>query len=167
MKKIVLALALFAVAVSPALAGNLTVSGRAGLFSPNGGSSSMMYGLGANYALNDNLSVRGAIETTSYDVGGVSTSFTPVTLDLIYSQTMVGMITPYAGAGLSYNTTTAGGVSKQTSGGQAEAGIKFELGGFMAGVEYRYMLTDLSNSNSGASTYNAYMTGGFSQSFNL
>jgi len=167
MKKVLLAMVLSAVVIVPAFAGNLTVSGRAGFFTPIGGGSSVMYGLSASYAITENLSARGALETTTYDVGGTSTSFTPVTLDLIYSQTIGGLLHPYAGAGVSYNTTTANGSSKQTAGGQAEAGVRFEFNGFSAGLEYRYMLTDLNNANSGVTTSSGYMTGAFSQSFNI
>ncbi len=153
--------------VVPALAGNLTVSGRAGLFTPMGGGTSMMYGLSAAYAITDNLSARAAVDTTSYTSGGNTVTFTPVSLDLIYSQTIAGMLHPYAGAGVSYNTTTLGGSSTQTTGGQMEAGIRYDFGGFSAGLEYRYMLTDLNNPDSGATVSSGYMTGAFTQSFNL
>jgi len=167
MKKILIALIVIGFAVVPSFAGNLNVSGRAGLYTPSGGSASMMYGLGADYSLNQSLSVRAAVETTSYTANNVSTTFTPVTVDLIYSQTIAETLHPYVGLGVSYNTTNVGGVSTSTSGAQGEAGIKFELGGFSAGVEFRYLLADLKNSNSGSTTYNAYATGAFSQSFNL
>lgn len=167
MKKVLLVSILSVMVMVPAFAGNINVSGRAGYFTPMGGSSSMMYGLSASYAITENLSARGAVETTTYDVGGASRTFTPVSLDLIYSQTISGMLHPYVGAGVSYNTTTGGGSTTQTSGGQAEAGIRFEFNGFSAGLEYRYMLRDLSNANSGSSTSSGYMTGAFSQSFNL
>ena len=113
--------------------------------------------------LDSSLSVRAAVDTTTYDVGGTQTTFTPATLDLIYSQTYAGTIHPYLGAGVSYNSTTAAGSTKSTTGAQLEAGIKFELGGFSAGVEYRYLLADLSNGNSGSSTINGYATGAFTQ----
>ena len=167
MKKLVISLLIGFILVAPCLAGNLNISGRAGMYTPSGGSASLMYGLGADYALNQNLSVRAAVENTTYTVNNVSTSFTPVTLDLIYSQTVAETLHPYLGAGVSYNTYNTGGVSSSTGGAQAEAGIRFELGGFSAGVEFRYMLADFNNGNSGSTTYNAYATGAFSQSLNI
>jgi hypothetical protein len=148
-----------------AFAGIINVSGRAGLYSAPGASgTSLMYGLSADYPITENLSVRGAIETTSYTVGGVSKTFTPVTADLIYHQTIGGLFHPYLGAGLSYNTITAGGASTVTSGAQSEAGVTFELGGFVAGVELRYFWPDLANTGVNSSSYNTYATGTFSQS---
>jgi len=76
------------------------------------------------------------------------------------------MITPYVGAGLSYNSTTALGNTTSTTGYQAETGVKLGFGGFSAGVEYRYMVPDSSKSYNTSST-NAYMTGSFSQSFSF
>jgi len=153
--------------VSASFAGTLNVSGRAGLYNPGTGSTSMMYGIGADYQITSNLSARAAVETTTYNnSNGVSTTYMPVTADLIYGQTFLGMITPYAGAGLSYNTTSAAGVSNSTTGYQAETGVKFAFGGFNAGFEYRYMVPDSSKSYNTSST-NAYMTGSFSQSFNI
>jgi outer membrane protein W len=168
MKKFAVLLVLFLVA-APATAGTLTVSGRAGLDSPPAvnASPSVMYGLGAEYGITSSLSVRAAVETTTYSVAGIQTTLTPVTADLIYRQTLLGMITPYVGAGLGYYTTTVGSNTNSTMGVQAETGIKFAVGGFDAGAEVRYMLPDTKNSNSGSMTYNAYMTGSFLQSFNI
>lgn len=150
----------------PCFAGTINVSGRAGLYNNGSGSTSMMYGVGADYQITSNLSARAAVETTSYISNGVNVTYMPVTADLIYGQTFLGMITPYAGAGLSYNTTTAGGNSTSTTGYQAETGVKVGIGGFSAGVEYRYMVPDSSKSYNTSST-NAYMTGSFSQSFSF
>ena len=168
MKK--LAIVLFAVCliVAPVLAGTINLSGRAGMYNGSGaGSASLMYGVSADYAITPNLSVRGMVETTTYKVGASDVSYTPVSVDLIYSQTVAGLLHPYAGAGVSYNTTTVGGASTQTSGGQGEAGIKFELNGFSAGVEYRVMVPDLNHTNITASSYNAYATGSVSQSISF
>jgi len=148
-----------------AFAGIINLSGRAGLYSaPGGAGTSMMYGLSADYPVNENLSVRGAIETTTYTVNNVSTTYTPVSADLIYHQTVAGYFHPYVGAGLSYNTTTVGGSSNVTSGAQTEAGVTFAVGGFVAGVELRYIWPDLKNTGINSSSYNAYATGAFTQS---
>jgi opacity protein-like surface antigen len=169
MRKIVgVILGLLIIVSAPVFAATINVSGRAGLYnSPGGASTSMMYGLAADYSLNPDLSVRGAVETTSYIINNVQTTYTPVSLDLIYSQTVSGMFHPYVGAGVSYNTANTGGVVATSSGAQAEAGIRFDLEGFSAGIEYRYMIPDLSRSNSSSLSYNAYATGAFTQSFNL
>jgi hypothetical protein len=166
--KFVLAVGLIVISLTPGFAANLNISGRAGLYNtPGGGGTSMMYGVSADYGLNQNLSVRGAVETTSYTINNIQTTYTPVSLDLIYSETISGMFHPYVGAGLSYNTITTGGVANTSSGAQAEFGVRFDLEGFSAGLEYRYIVTDLSHSNINSMSYNAYATGAFSQSFNL
>lgn len=166
MRRTLLCLALFLVLVcSPSFAGMLNVSANAGMFSASGSDSpSVIYGLSADMSVFQNLSVRGMVQTTTYTSGGQQTTLMPISLDLLYSQSIAGMFHPYAGAGLSYNSSNTAGVSTQTTGGQAEAGFKFELAGFSAGVEYRYMILDFSHSNNSASTYNFYMSGGFSQS---
>lgn len=154
--------------VGVSFAGTIDISGRAGLFTaPGATGTSAMYGLAASAKLTDNLSLRGAVETTSYTVSGVSTTYTPVTVDLIYSQTVGGLLHPYAGAGVSYNSTTVGGATTSSAGAQAEAGLRFDFNGFSAGVEYRYLIPDLNHTNVNASSYNAYATGGFSQSLSF
>lgn len=168
MKKcLMIAVSLTLLSVS-CFAGTINLSGRAGLYTaPGATGTSAMYGVAADYGITPNLSVRGAVETTTYTVGGNTTTYTPVSVDLIYSQTIGGNLHPYAGAGVSYNTTTVGGSSTQTSGAQAEAGIRFDLGGFSAGIEYRYMWPDLSHTNINSSSYNAYATGSVSQSISF
>lgn len=167
MKKIFVSLLCLLVMAASCFAGTLNVSGRAGMYNPGSGiSSSMMYGVAADYGITQNLSIRGAVDTTSYTTGGNTVTYMPVTVDLIYSQTIGGMLTPYAGAGLGYNSMTVAGTSTSTTGYQAEAGLRFALGGFNAGVEYRYIVPDASKSTSTSST-NAFMEGGFSQSFNI
>lgn len=152
----------------PCFAGTIDFSGRAGVYTaPGSVGTSMMYGVAASYGITPNLSVRGAVETTTYTANNLQTTFTPVTVDLIYSQKVAEYLHPYAGAGVSYNTTTVGGSSKQTSGAQAEAGIAFHFSGFSAGIEYRYMWPDLQNTNITSSSYNAYATGSFSQSISF
>lgn len=153
----------------PSFAGTLTISGRAGMYSPPGvgQSVSLMYGMGAEYTITSFLSARAAVETTTYNVDGRQTTLTPVTADLIYRQTLGGMLTPYVGAGVGYYTATVGPLTSSTMGVQAETGFKFTLGGFDAGVEARYMLPDTKTAATGSMSYNAYMTGSFLQSFNI
>jgi len=167
MKKFALVLSLVCLTVAPVLAGTVNVSGRAGMYNPGSGSSaSMMYGVAADYGLTPNLSIRGALDTTTYTVGGSSVTYMPATVDLIYSQTIGGVLTPYAGAGLGYNSVTVGGTTASTTGYQAEVGVKASLGGMSAGLEYRYIIPDASKSASTSSS-NAFIEGGFSQSFNI
>jgi hypothetical protein len=167
MKKYVVAVIIVLLAVGTSLAGVVDISGRAGVYSAPGTSGySAMYGLAANVRLTDNWSIRGSADTTSYMVGASSVTYTPVRLDVIYSQTVAGFFHPYAGAGVSYNTTTVTGLPSTTStGAQAEAGVSLNLGGLSVGVEYCYLVPDLNHTEVNASSLNAYMTAGFSQSF--
>jgi len=167
MKKIICWLVCSLLLVTAGWAGTINVSARAGMYNPgSGASASMMYGVAANYDINQNLAVRGAVDTTSYNTPAGTVSYMPVTVDLIYSQTMGGVLTPYAGAGLGYHSMTGGGTTTSTTGYQGEVGVRFALGGLNAGVEYRYIVPDASKSTS-ASSSNAYIEGGFSQSFNI
>jgi len=168
MKKMLIAVSLILFTV-PVWAANINISGRAGVYTPTqaGASPTMMYGVAADYAINQNLSVRGALETTTYTVNNVQYAFTPVTLDLIYSQNLGGNLHPYAGAGVSYNSTTSGGSATQTAGAQTEIGISYNLGGFSAGFELRYLIPDLNHTNTGSTSYNGYATGSFSQSLSF
>ncbi len=168
MKKTICLLVCFLVSATAVFAATINVSGRAGMYGiPGSSSTSLMYGLSADYPINENLSVRGALETTTYNTAAGSTTFTPVSVDLIYSQTIQGMLRPYAGAGVSYNTWNIAGTSSTATGAQAEAGIRFDLGGFSAGIEYRYLMPDLKDASKNSSTASAYATGAFSQSFNI
>jgi len=90
----------------------------------------------------------------------------PATVDLIFSQTFNGVVTPYAGAGLGYHSVTRGGTTASTTGYQAEIGGRMAIGGMTAGIEYRYVVPDASKSTS-TSNSTAYVEGGFSQSFNI
>ena len=169
MKKILLLAVFTILLVLPSFAGTIDISGRAGIFTPTqaGASPSLMYGVGAECSITPNLSARAAVETTTYSANNVQYTYTPITLDLIYHQTFAGILIPYFGAGVSYNSRSVGGVSSQTTGVQAEAGLKFVLGGFSSGAEIRYMVPDINNMNSGSTTYNGYATGSFAQSFHF
>ena len=168
MKKFAVALLLVCLAVAPVFAGAINLSARAGMYNGSGAdSASMMYGASADYAINPNLSIRGMVETTTYKVGANDITYMPVSVDLIYNQAIGGLLHPYVGAGVSYNTTTIGSASTQTSGGQGEAGVKFELNGFSAGVEYRVMVPDMNHTNINTSSYNAYATGSVNQSISF
>ena len=154
---------------APSFAGQLDLIGRAGIYTPTiaGASPSIMYGVGAEYGINDNLAVRAAADTTSYSDGTNNYTLTPITVDLIYRQTMMGMFTPYVGAGLGYYASSVNGATSSTTGVQTEVGINFALGGFNAGFEIRDMLPDTGNAASGAFTTNGYATGQFGSSFNI
>lgn len=166
MKKSFMVALVLGLMVSASFAGTVNVSGRAGMFSNGSGSSSLMYGVSADYGITENVSLRGAVDTTTYDSGGTSYTYMPISVDVIYHQTFGGMITPYAGAGLSYNSVTAAGTTHSTTGYQGEVGVRVGLGGMTAGVEYRVIFPDASKSTSYTSS-SAYIQGGFSQSFNI
>lgn len=168
MKRIVFASGIFCLLAAICWAGNINLSGRASVYSaPGADSTSMMYGLSADYQVNPNLSIRAAVETTTYTVNNVQTTFVPISVDLIYHQTISNYLRPYAGAGVSYNTITTGNQTTQTSGGQAEIGIRFDLGGFSAGVEYRYLFPDLKDTSKYSTSSTAYASGYFSQSISF
>ena len=168
MRNITVLILLLFMASAACFAGTLDIEARAGAFTgSDADSTSMMYGVAADYDLTRNISLRGAVETTSYTVGGQQVTYMPVTVDIIYGQEILPGVRPYAGIGLSYNSKTMGGVTNQTTGAQTEVGIKYTLRGFSAGIEYRYMIPDLENSTVVNSTYNAYATGRVSQSIDL
>lgn len=165
MKKSIFVAMFLCFLVVASFAGTVNVSGRAGMFN-NGSSTSMMYGVSADYGITPNVTLRGAVDTTTYDSGGTSVTYMPVSVDVIYHQTFGGIFTPYAGAGLSYNSMTAAGTTHSTTGYQGEVGVSVGVGGMTAGVEYRVIFPDASKSTSYTSS-NAYIQGGFSQSFNI
>lgn len=169
MKKTVVLLALVIVLISPAFAGKVDISGRAGIYSPSvlNASPSLMYGVGADIQIIAGLYARAAVETTTYAVNNIQTTVTPITADIIYRQSIGGIINPYIGAGLGYYISTTGPATTQTMGYQGEAGVTVSLGGFNAGLEFRYMVPDSSKPNSSSSSYNAYASGAFSQSFSF
>lgn len=105
MKKWFLIPLLLYVLSAAAFAGTLNISGRAGIYNPgNGIASSAIYGIGADYGITSNILIRGAVETTSYTVAGNTVSYTPITADLIYRYPIFDILTPYVGAGLSYDS---------------------------------------------------------------
>lgn len=169
MLKILSVLVVLGLLTVPSFAGQLDLMGRAGIYtSPIAGTSpSIMYGVGAEYGINDNLAVRAAADTTSFSDGTSNYTLTPVTIDLIYRQTIQGMLTPYVGAGIGYYANTKDGNTTSTTGLQTEVGINFALGGFNAGFELRYILPDTGNAGTGAFTTNGYATGQFGSSFNI
>lgn len=167
MKKCLLVALVLGFLAGSVLANTINVSGRAGMFNPGSGvSSSMMYGVAAEYTLVPNVSLRGAVDTTTYNDALGSVTYMPATVDLIFSQTFAGVVTPYAGAGLGYHSVTRGGSTSSTTGYQAEIGGRMSVGGLTAGIEYRYIVPDATKSTS-TSNSTAYVQGGFSQSFNI
>lgn len=162
MKKIIFVLMFTALIASAASAG-VTFSGRAGLYTvPGGGTSSIMYGLAAYYPLTDSLTLRGAASTTTYTIGSVSTTYSPVTIDLIYSRSIAPGLLAYVGGGASYNMINSGGVSSNTIGAQAETGLRLSFAGLDAGVEYGYLVPNFNSSSQGSSLFAAYISSGFS-----
>ena len=167
MKKLLLVMAGLMLIAVPCLAADLDLSANAGIYTAPGGiGTSTMYGVGLTQPITENLSVRLMIETTTYSVAGQSTTYMPISLDVIYGQTLPGGIRPYAGAGLSYNSVS-GGVNTQTTGAQALAGVRYSFAGLTAGVEYRYMLPDLNNTGTTASAFNGYATGSIFRSISF
>ena len=165
MKKWFLIPLLLYVLSAAAFAGTLNISGRAGIYNPgNGIASSAIYGIGADYGITSNILIRGAVETTSYTVAGNTVSYTPITADLIYRYPIFDILTPYVGAGLSYNSFS-GTTSFTTTGYQGIAGIGLNIGGLHAGVEYCYIVPDSGHSDRNTSSTNGYIEGRFGQSF--
>jgi outer membrane protein W len=168
MKNLLSALILTLLLAPYAIAGNIDFSANAGLYTAPGGiGSSTMYGVSATQPLTDHLSVRAMLQTTTYTVAGQSTTYTPISIDAIYSQPLPGGITPYAGAGLSYNSVSSGGSSSQSTGAQAEVGLNYRFGAVTAGLEYRFMLPDLNNTSLNSSTFNGSVSGAVSQSISF
>jgi opacity protein-like surface antigen len=169
MLKKVLLVGFCLLAVVPCFALDVQMSANAGLYTaPGGVGSSTMYGLSATQPLTENVSVRGMFQTTTYSVGSASTTFMPISLDVIYGQSLPGGIRPYAGAGLSYNSTSvSGGSTTQTAGAQALAGLSYNFGPMSAGLEYRYMIPNLNSTGAGSSTFTANISGSMNQSFHF
>lgn len=160
--KKILVIVLAVLIATPCLAeGGLTFSGRAGYFTPFGTSTpSPMFGLAAYYDINENLKVRGAVETTTYTLNNQQTTFIPASLDLIYGQWWGDYLYPYASAGLSYNSTSInGGQTSQTVGGQVGVGIDWYFGPFSAGIEYRYFVPNWAKLDQASLSYNAHALG--------
>ena len=165
MKKLLFILALSAIIAGSSFAGILNLSGRAGTYTiPGGLGTSMMYGLSAIQNITDNLSVRAALDTTSYTAGASTVTYMPITVDIIYGQYVTPFLRPYAGIGASYNSINNNGASTQTTGGQAEVGFNFDLGLLSAGAEYRYLIADLNHTDRGASNVTAFVSGALTQS---
>jgi outer membrane protein W len=168
MKKLIVCSLVVLFGAFASLAVDVDVSANAGMYTAPGGiGTSTMYGVSASQAITDHLAARLSLLSTTYSVAGQSTTFTPISLDLIYSQPMAGGLTPYAGAGLSYNSTSTNTSKSETAGAQALAGVRYNLGGFTAGVEYKYIIPDLSNSSVSASAFNGYATSSISHSFSF
>lgn len=169
MKKIVLLWLGLLLISTAALALDVNLSANAGAYTAPGGlATSTMYGLSASQDLTNHLSARLSLLSTTYTVGSNTTTYTPIMLDLIYRQPLTCGLTPYAGAGLSYNSTTTTGQGKsETVGAQASAGVRYDFHGFSAGVEYVYIIPDLNDSGTTASSFNAYATSSVSYGFTL
>ncbi|MBU0672716.1 MAG: hypothetical protein KJ732_06805 [Candidatus Margulisbacteria bacterium] len=168
MNKLIIGLCGLILLSGVAFAGNVDFSANAGLYTAPGGiGTSTLYGVSATQGLTENLSVRAMIQSTTYTVAGASTTYTPISVDLIYGQRLPGGLYPYAGLGLSYNSTTSGGVTAQTTGAQAEVGVNYAFGPITAGVAYRYILPDLSNTSLNASAFNGSVTGSVFKSFSF
>lgn len=169
MKKALLLVMGLVLVCGPALAGNIDISANAGMYTAPGGiGTSTMYGIAATQPLTENISVRAMIESTTYTVAGQSTTYMPISLDVIYGQTLPGGIRPYAGLGLSYNSySVSGGSSSSTTGAQALAGVSYALGPVNAGLEFRYMIPDLGNTGTTATAFNGFVTGSVAQSFSF
>jgi outer membrane protein W len=169
MKKIAILLGAILVISAPCLAaGTLDFTARAGIYNaPGGVATSTIYGLSAAYSFTDNVSLRGMVETTSYTVSGQTVTYTPISLDLIYGQTLANYFRPYAGIGMNYSNTATDGSSVQNIGAQAEVGMRYDFAAFSAGLSFRYILPDLGDASRNSTSFDAYASGSMAQSINL
>ena len=163
MKKLFIVTFILFLISNPAFAGNLNLGAKASIYNPSvpGASPTIMYGIVADYDVNQMIHARGSVEYATYSIKDTSYSLMPVTVDIIAHLFPGFFVDPYFGGGVGYYKYTAGSVETSTTGLQAVAGISASIGAFYAGFEAKYYIPDASKTSEGQLSYGGYMTGAY------
>jgi len=162
MKKHFLFIAILCLIISgTANAGMLTLGAKASIYNPPeaGASPSLMYGFMLNYDVNAILNIRAGASYTSYTANDIDYTLMPITLDFIAHFLPASNIDPYLGLGIGYYSKTVDAIEDSYTGGQAIAGVQFNINGLNAAFEATYIVPDLSQSDEGSLSWGGWMTG--------
>ncbi|MCD6595415.1 outer membrane beta-barrel protein [bacterium] len=131
--------------------GKLSVNGSVSIYDPPGDvSSAFLFEIAARYSLSDQIVGELSVGWSQYEQSGENVTFIPVQLNGEFHPLGQGIFDPYAGAGISANLTQTGDNVDATAGVQALSGISFKpQSGFGVSVEVKYMLLDITDTNSG------------------
>jgi len=159
--RVILITVLLAALSTPASAGMLTLGAKASIYNPPeaGASPSLMYGFMLDYDINAVFHARAGAHYTSYTANDVDYTLMPITLDILAHLMPGNNVDPYLGVGVGYYSKTIDGEESSHTGGQAIAGIKFNLGGFSAAFEATYMVPDLAKSEEGSFAWGGWASG--------
>jgi opacity protein-like surface antigen len=149
-------------AASASYSADLDLGTHASFFLPpeGGGGNATMVGVDANYKIGPYFSARGSVDNSNYVANTINYSLTSVTVTLIGHLLGSSPIDPYAGAGIGFYDKKTNGVSRDTTGLNALAGISMNFQTFTAGIEIKYTLPDTRYMNSGFYSIGGQMTGG-------
>lgn len=127
---------------------------------PEGGGTTLMTGIDADYRIGSYFSARGSVDNANYQTSEHQYSLTALTLTLIYHTLGASSIDPYLGAGAGLYDKKTDGVSDSTTGLNVLAGVSAKFQTFNVGFEVKYIIPDTRHMDTGFYSFGGQMTGG-------
>ena len=164
-RTIFLVIAIFIV-IAPAMGekksgkGHLSVKAKVSTYTTSGGSTTLMYGLTASYAVSDRISVDGTVEWTQYTEDGENVELMPITVDGVFHPLGQRAFDPYIGAGIGAYLTKRGETQSGTFGMQVIGGVGYHpTSNFGVSFEVKYRLPDVAHPSGGGISFGGGVEG--------
>ncbi len=142
-------------------AGKLSVGAKVSVYNPPGdASSTLLFEVAAKYNVSDKVTAELSVGWTQYTSGGEDVTLMPIQLNGEFHPLGRIVFDPYVGGGIGAYLTKTGDVSSVTAGIQTLAGLSFKpAGGLAFTAEVKYILSDITDANSGGFTFGGGVEG--------
>lgn len=134
--------------------GKLSVSASVSAYNPPGDAgTTLLFEIAARYRVSDKITAEMSLGWTQYESGGENVTLMPIQLNGEFHPLGRKQFDPYMGAGTGVYLQKIGEEVTPTAGIQALAGVTFiATGGIKFSAELKYMLTDITDMDSGGLT---------------
>ena len=141
--------------------GNLSVGAKVSMYNPPGDAgSTLLFEVTARYRFSDYVVAEMSVGWTQYSSGGQTVTLMPIQLNGEFHPMGRKVFDPYLGAGTGVYLQQVGETTDATMGVQALAGLAFRpTSGFSFSAEVKYMLSDISDADSGGLTFGGVVEG--------
>ncbi len=142
-------------------AGKLSVGAKVSVYNPPGdASSTLLFEVSAKYNVSDKVTTELSVGWTQYTSSGEVVTLMPIQLNGEFHPLGRIIFDPYVGGGIGAYLTQTGDKTSATAGIQAMTGLSFKpAGGLSFNVEVKYILSDITDANSGGFTFGGGIEG--------
>ncbi len=147
--------------------GKLTIGAKASLYNPPGTSATtILFEVTARYRMSDKLTGELSMGWTQYEAGGKSTTMVPIQVNAEFHPMGRKFFDPYLGGGSGAYLSVIEEELDVTLGFQVFGGVMVRpTSGFGFSIQVKYILTDVSDSNSGGFSLGGGVEGSWETAF--